>query len=33
MIDRTFIADWQHVAIPLALTMTVIAGALLIALF
>jgi hypothetical protein len=28
MIDRTFIGDWRHVAIPLALTIAVIGGAL-----
>jgi hypothetical protein len=31
MIDRTFIADWRHMLIPLALTITVIGGALLFA--
>ena len=33
MIDRTFIGDWQHVAVPLALTITVIGSALFFAFF
>jgi hypothetical protein len=28
MIDRTFIADWRHMRIPLLLTIIVIGGAL-----
>jgi len=33
MIDRTFIADWQHIAVPLVLTITIVGGALLVAFF
>lgn len=28
MIDRTFIADWRHIALPLGLTIAFIGGAL-----
>lgn len=31
MIDRTFIGDWRQLAIPLALTIAIIGGALLFA--
>lgn len=31
MIDHTFIGEWRHVAIPLALTLAVISGALIFA--